>query len=112
MWNPRSVHYASLAVALVLILVIGRDQWFFGDDWAILAHRLDGNAMLPHVGHWNLGPALVFPALRNWLGLESYLPFLALAVAAHLTVAHLSWRVMGRVGVVPWLATLLSALRR
>ena len=38
------VHYAALALAFTLILVLGRDQWFFGDDWAILAPRLDSAA--------------------------------------------------------------------
>ena len=110
MWNPRSVHYASLGVALLLILVIGRDQWFFGDDWAILAPRFDAAVLVPHVGHWNLGPAVVFPLVRNWLGLGSYLPYLALAVLVHLAVAHLSWRIMNRVGVSAWVSTLLAAL--
>jgi hypothetical protein len=110
MWNPRSAHYASLGLALVVIAVAARDQWFFGDDWAILAPRFDALVMQPHVGHWNLIPALVFPALRNVVGIGSYLPFLALAVLAHLAVAHLIWRVLGRIGVAPWLATLLGAL--
>lgn len=106
--RPAFVHYAALGTSFVAILWIGRDQWFFGDDWAILAPHLDDSAMLPHVGHWNLIPALVFPLIRNWLGLGSYLPFLTLAVSAHIVVAHLSWRVLGRVGASPWVATLLS----
>jgi hypothetical protein len=107
---PTITHYSALGISFFLIMWLGRDQWFFGDDWAILAPRLDGSVMAPHVGHWNLGPAIVFPALRNIVGLESYLPFLALAVLAHLAVAHLIWRVLGRVGVSPWIASLLSIL--
>ncbi len=110
MWNPRVAHYAALVVSLAVILFIARDQWFFGDDWAILAPHLDGDAMQPHVGHWNLIPALVFPALRNAVGLGSYTPFLLLAVAAHLTVAHLLWRILNRCGVLPWGATVVSLL--
>lgn len=106
--RPAFVHYAALGASFLAILWIGRDQWFFGDDWAILAPHLDDSAMLPHVGHWNLIPALVFPLVRNWLGLGSYLPFLALAVSAHLVVAHLSWRILRRVGTSPWVATWLS----
>ena len=102
--TPRTVHYAALFVSFFAILWIGRDQWFFGDDWAILAPRLDGSVMLPHVGHWNLIPAIVFPLVRNWLGLGSYLPYLALAVLAHLAVAHLGWRILGRIGTKPWVA--------
>ena len=104
------VHYAALVLSLAAILWIGRSQWFFGDDWAILAPHLDGAIMLPHVGHWNLIPAVVFQGVRDWLGLGSYLPFLALAVLAHLAVAHLGWRILLRVGAHPWVATLLSIL--
>lgn len=104
------VHYAALVLSLAAILWIGRSQWFFGDDWAILAPHLDGAIMLPHVGHWNLIPAVVFQGVRDWLGLGSYLPFLALAVLVHLLVAHLGWRILLRVGARPWVATLLSIL--
>src|ERR1700709_1529198 len=110
MWNPRSAHYWSLGLGLAIILVIARNQWFFGDDWAILAPHLDGAVMQPHVGHWNLIPALVFPALRNLVGLGSYLPFLLLALLAHLAVAHLLWRILNRVGVPAWGATIVGLL--
>jgi hypothetical protein len=107
-WTPSTLHYGSLVVGLAAILWIGRDQWFFGDDWAILVTRLDASILVPHVGHWTLSPAVVFQLLRNWLGLGSYLPFLALAVFAHLAVVHLLWRILNRVGVQPWLASALG----
>lgn len=110
MWNPRVAHYASLAVGFAVLLLIARNQWFFGDDWAILAPHLDAQVMQPHVGHWNLIPALVFQAVRNVVGLGSYLPYLLLAFAAHLTVAHLSWRILNRVGVPAWGATIAALL--
>ncbi|HEY5229664.1 MAG TPA: hypothetical protein VIJ11_02080 [Galbitalea sp.] len=110
MWNPRVAHYGSLVVGLAIILVIARDQWFFGDDWAILAPHLDGAVMQPHVGHWNLIPAIAFQSLRNLVGLGSYLPYLALALLAHLAVAHLSWRILNRVGVPAWGATIVGFL--
>jgi hypothetical protein len=110
MWNPRVAHYVSLVASLAIILVIARDQWFFGDDWAILAPHLDGSIMQPHVGHWNLIPAVIFPALRNLVGLGSYTPFLLLAIAAHLVVAHLLWRILNRARVAPWGATIVSLL--
>lgn len=110
MWNSRVAHYVSLPLSLIVILVVARNQWFFGDDWSILAPRLDGNVFQPHVGHWNLVPALVFPALRDLVGLTSYTPFLLLALLVHLAVAHLLWRIMNRVGVPPWGATVASLL--
>ena len=109
-WNARIAHYASIVVGLSYILLVSGQQWFFGDDWAILAPHLDQAVMAPHVGHWNVVPALVFPALRDLVGLGSYLPFLALALVAHTAVVHLSWRLMNRAGVQPWLATALAAM--
>jgi hypothetical protein len=109
-WRPQVAHYASLVLGLGYILAISGQQWFFGDDWAILAPHRDGSVLEPHVGHWNLVPALVFPALRDVVGLNSYLPFLALALLAHATVVHLSWRLMNRVGAQPWLSTALAAI--
>jgi hypothetical protein len=110
MWNPRVAHYASLVVGLAVILLIARNQWFFGDDWAILAPHLDAAVMQPHVGHWNLIPAVVFQGLRNLVGLGSYVPYLLLALAAHLAVAHLLWRILNRIAVPPWGATIAALL--
>ncbi|CAN5210953.1 hypothetical protein BH11ACT4_BH11ACT4_01920 [soil metagenome] len=103
--RPRPVYYATLVIGLVVLLVLGRDQWFFGDDWVSLAPRQDPNIMVPQGGHWKLATALAFQLLRNWIGLGSYLPFLLLALLAHLAVAHLVWRILNRVGVAPWIAT-------
>lgn len=106
--GPRAAdygHYVSLAVGAVLLFRLGLTQSFFFDDWAILAPSLDGNINLPHVGHWSLTPALVFQAIRNTWGLDSYTPFFLCVLLVHLVLAHLIWRIMKRAGVAPWLAT-------
>ncbi len=103
-------HYGALAASFVLLIVLARDQWFFGDDWAVIAPSHDGELLIPHVGHLNLASGLLFPALRDWLGLGSYLPFLIPALLMHLAVAHLVWRILLRVGVLPWIATGLSVI--
>lgn len=105
--TPGRAHAASLILGAVLLLVIGRDQWFFGDDWAILHPHPD--LVANHQGHWNLVPGLLFLGMRTLVGLQSYLPYLALAVVAHLAVVHLVWRVCRRAGVRAWTATGLAA---
>lgn len=110
LFTPLSVHVVTLVAAAAFILVLGRTQWFFGDDWAILAPRLDGLIFAPHVGHWNLVPALVFPLLRETFGLGSYLPFLVPVLVVHLAVTHLTWRLCLRSGVHPWAATGLATM--
>ncbi|WP_156351605.1 hypothetical protein [Agreia sp. Leaf210] len=98
-------HYASLAIAAVLLFRLGLTQSFFFDDWAILAPSLDANINLPHVGHWSLTPALVFQAIRDLWGLDSYTPFFLCVLIVHLALAHLIWRIMKRASVAPWLAS-------
>lgn len=106
--RPLPVHLATLAAGFVVLLVLGRDQWFVYDDWAILTPSPD--LLEAHQGHWNTAPTLLFQALRATVGLHSYLPYLALAVAAHLAVVHLLWRVMRRAGVGEWMATGFAAV--
>jgi hypothetical protein len=108
--RPLPVHLASLLVGLGALLVLGRDQWFTYDDWAILHPGMDAAGWLAgHQGHWNTAATLAFQVLRSTVGLHSYLPYLALAFLAHLAVVHLLWRVMLRSGMRPWLATGLAA---
>ena len=106
--TPIRVHVASLLLGGVALLVIGRDQWFSYDDWALLHPTLDWWAS--HQGHWTTFPTLLFQLLRSIVGLHSYLPYLALAVVAHLAVVHLTWRTSLRAGAAPWLATAFAAV--
>jgi hypothetical protein len=106
--TPTRVHLASLVLGAVALLVMGRDQWFAYDDWALMHPSLDWWAS--HQGHWTTMPTLLFQVLRNAVGLHSYLPYLALAVIAHLAVVHLIWRLSRRAGVAPWLATGFAAV--
>ncbi|CAN5346809.1 hypothetical protein BH11ACT3_BH11ACT3_07040 [soil metagenome] len=110
LWRPTPVHYASLIVGFALLLVLGRDQWFIYDDWAILHSDMDAAAWVAgHQGHWNTASTLVFQVLRSTVGLRSYLPYLVFALLAHLAVVHLVWRLMRRAQVAPWLATGVAA---
>ena len=109
--RPLPVHLASLAVGFGVLLMLGRDQWFSYDDWAILHPGMDAAAWLAgHQGHWNTAATLVFQFLRSTIGLHSYLPYLVLAFLAHLAVVHLLWRVMLRARVRPWIATALAGV--
>lgn len=108
--RPAPVHLLSLVAGAAILLVIGRDQWFAYDDWAILHPGMPASDYLvAHQGHWNTAATAAFQALEAAVGLHSYLPYLALAIVAHLCVVHLCWRLMNRAGVKPWLATGLAA---
>jgi hypothetical protein len=103
-------HYVTLVIGALALVVIGRNQGFFYDDWAFLVPGAEDLVNEPHVGHWSATPALAFLFLRNVFGLDSYFPFLLLALLAHLTVVHVLWRVMVRIGVQRWIAVTLAVL--
>lgn len=108
--RPATWHYASLAICLAFLLYLGSTQWFFYDEWAFLIPQPVGGLFAPHVGHWSTSPILITQALRAVFGLSTYLPYVGLLIVVHLTLAHLLWRLMNRVGVAGWLATSLAAL--
>jgi hypothetical protein len=104
--TPGLVHVATLIVGLVVLVLVGRGQWFVNDDWTILALT---DPMRSHGGHWNTAATLIFGALFKIFGLTTYLPYLIPAIIAHLATVHVSWRLALRVGVSPWLATFGAA---
>lgn len=106
--TPTGVHLGSLVLGAVALLALGRDQWFSYDDWAFL--HPTAQWLIGHEGHWSTWPMLMFQLLRATIGFHSYLPYLALAVVAHLAVVHLVWRACLRAGSAPWLATALAAV--
>ena len=117
--SARSVRLAALAfasaeiVAFATWLSLGRTEWFHGDDWEFVAGRsafdLD-DLFTDHNTHWSTVPILVFRLLWQVFGIGSYMPYLVVVVALHLTVAALLWYVMRRSGVHPWIATAAASL--
>src|SRR5262249_9471664 len=63
-----------------------------------------------HHEHWVSVPILAFRGLYAVLGLETYWPYLALALGVHCCIAALLWVVMTRAGVSQWLAVAASAI--
>lgn len=79
----------ALAVAAVVslaagvaALVAGRSTWWFADDWNSFAMYADGSLLQPFNGHLSLLPAAVFRAMYTTVGMEHYLPYRVMALAA------------------------------
>ena len=102
---------ATQALAFVLFVAFGRDQWFYWDEWELLAGReafsLD-SMLIPWHEHWVGGVVLLYRGLFHVFGLNSYLPYQLLGVAVHLTVAALLRMIMMRASVTPWIATVAA----
>jgi hypothetical protein len=109
----RAAHYVSLVVAFLLLVVVTRKQWFWYDEWDFLTRGFAGrplDLLVPHNEHWSTIPLLTYRAIFSVFGLRSYLPYIGVLLIAHVSVAHLLWRLMLRSEVEPWVATTASAL--
>jgi hypothetical protein len=107
------IFVACELVALPLILFLGRNQWFFLDEWDFLAGRNGGSLgdlLRPYNDHWMTLPILAYRAMWRMFGLRSYAPYQGLTIVLHLCVAALLRAIMRRVGVRPWTATLVAML--
>jgi hypothetical protein len=100
-------HYATLAAAVPVLFFIARGQWFFYDEWAFLVPD-NGGLWASHNGHWSTIPILITDGLRALVGLNSYAPYYATILIAHLALVHVLWRLMLRVGANTWIATCLA----
>ena len=107
--NPRNARILlGLAVAAsgALLLAWGSHITFLIDDWDLLLYRRGFNADVlldPHARHLIIGPTLVYKAIQATIGMESRLPYYAVAIAAFLaSVVLLFVYVRRRVG--DWVA--------
>jgi hypothetical protein len=104
--------FATL-VALVLLLLEGKNQWFFNDDWGQWATNRFGPGIdrpgdfffSPHSGHWMTLNRVVFEAIYRTTGLRWYLVYLLPVIFFHLAAAWLLRHISLRAGVRPWMAT-------
>lgn len=85
------VWIAGLLVAIlsasVLLLYLGRDLTFFGDEWTFLDERMVPSVdawLRPHNEHWSSIPVIAYQVFFRIFGLQSYQPYLALLVAVHM----------------------------
>ena len=74
----------ALGISAIVFWVVGRHQWFIRDDFAFLItrnlirvdHGIDEWLFVAQDGHWMTPPILVYRAIQNLFGIDSYWPFL------------------------------------
>jgi len=111
-------HVASLVVGVALLFFLDRHRWFLWDEWYFFAtlhpwlQAGDWKDFLfaPYVSHWVTIPNLLWEAAFRIGGTRHYWVYLVAPLSAHLGVVALVRVIMRRVGVGPWLATILSLL--
>ncbi len=101
-------------VMLGILLYVGRWFLFWRDEWDFISDRPDPtiDALLAQYNtHFVAVPVLVYDGLLAVFGLRTYLPYLAVAWAAHFLIAGLLYRIVSRrSGRVLGLAAGLSIL--
>lgn len=110
-WAGRA-HGASLLLAYPVLLWLGRDMWFRLDEWRIvLGHTAAAgprwfDVFAPFDVHWSTVLVLFYRGVGVMAGARDYLPYMGVALAVHVLSVHMLWRVLRRIGVDPWVATL------
>lgn len=112
-WRPAPadlVWAAFMVLSFVFLAVVGSRYWFAGDEWQFLVNpKSAADVLVPQNGHWSTTPIVVYQAIYAVFGLHSYVPYQAVLILLHLTLATLVRLVMRRSGVGPWIATAVAA---
>ena len=102
----------TLALILVtagsafVLLYLGRDLTFYGDEWTFIDERPDPSVnswLRPHSEHWATTVVVVYQLLVRLVGLQSYTPYLGLLILIHAVavwgiyrlVSHVADRITG-----------------
>lgn len=83
---------AVIAVTVVVAAFVGRDLWFFSDEWNIIAWYTSGNLLEPFNSHLSLVPVALYQAIFHTLGLDSYVPFRVVGLLAYAVLGGVVWR--------------------
>jgi hypothetical protein len=116
--TARRAMWIAWPLGILIVVVIGRHQWFIRDDWAFILTRqrmrevngIDSMLLAPQDGHWMTWPILVFRLLHGTFGTGSYLPYLIVLWATHVGAVVLARAWMVRLGVSAWISTLMTIL--
>ncbi len=71
---------------------IGRNLWFFSDDWNIISQYHDGRTFSPFNGHLSAVPIGLYQTLFHTVGLGSYWPYRMLGFCSLILLAVVVYR--------------------
>jgi hypothetical protein len=111
--NPDHLFFAWCGILLFLLMYVGRNQWFFGDEFSFASINRQSLSTIdlffaPHNEHWSTLPLLKEWLLHSVFGYSTYRPFLFVTIFSHLVLLYLVRKLSIKCGANPWLATILS----
>ena len=106
---PALLLVVAAAVQSVVVLRLAHRSWFGVDAVYYLTTRgpvpsADEGLLKPYGGHWQTIPLLIYRGLFSVFGLQSYLPYVAVALAVHLAIVFVLYALLRSVGAHPWIA--------
>lgn len=114
-WAP----VAALAVVglawFVVLLWQGSGQWFTLDATHYITQRgiIPGRSVglfAPWGGHFVLGPIIAYRIVFTFFGMKTIIPYILMAIVAHLGVVCLARWTLREVGLGPWLASFVAGV--
>jgi hypothetical protein len=106
--RPLAVFIGLAVVAWLTLMVFARETTFRGDDWDLIAGRSLSDPvgwMRPFNEQWVAVPAVIFRLIFVFVGMHSYLPYLAVLLLLHIFAAAAIWRIVSALaGTGPGLA--------
>jgi hypothetical protein len=97
--RARLIVAAAGVIAAIAILWLSRAYTFYFDEWDFIQSAPGwgwASYLQPHNEHPTILPHLVYAALLNTVGLRSYLPYMLVLVALHVTTALLLFELVRR----------------
>jgi hypothetical protein len=107
--------YRLIAVAAIVgslvTLYLGRNLWFFGDEFAFVLDRSAtsmADLMRPHNEHWSIVPILVYRSIFSVVSLSSYLPYLGALAVINASIGTLAGVILRKAGAPLGVAALVA----
>lgn len=104
-----AVLVVAAAVQSFAVLRMARSSWFGVDAVHYLTLRgpvpsVNEGLFKPYGGHWQTIPLLVYRGLFATVGMRSYLPYVAVALALHVAIVFVLYALLRSVGARRWTA--------
>ena len=109
--RDRGDRRLAAVVAVGLLVWLGLGLTFFADEWTIIADRAvtAEDLLRPFNEHWLAVTIVVYRAMLELVGMDSYVPYLALLAVLHAAVALLVYALVRR-RTLPWVAVGITVI--
>ncbi len=94
-----------------LLFYVGRNLWFFGDEWNFLLHRSGfsfADLVRPHNEHWSAVPIVLYRIVFAGVSISSYIPYFMILVSLNLAIGFVVGNHLLKLGAPVLVAALVA----